>query len=512
MNAKHLRCITKSNNIRHENTDSDNRISHVDEIIYFYALIIPQQEIMNRKTKPNPKLSEIVQQYERRDQHSYPAVWDDKTYFKLIDFYTNQGSIERALEVANTALSHYKFRTDFYLLKANLLMGKMQLNEAKGVLEQAAKLSPYDRQVQILKCKLLALQGHSEEALILVDEIKLIFHKTDITDLLLLEAFISETMKDFEKMFYTLKELLTHNPDNVEALEQIWVSVEFSKKYEESINLHLELIDRNPYSYLAWFNLGHAYSCLGEYEKALEALEYSFIINVQFEQGYLDCAELAVQMGQFEKAVDIYTDVLAHFGNDGDVVAYLSDCLIRLERYKDAKKILHKAYKADPYNDEICYYLGLCYMRCHETDKAIDFLKEAITIEEYREEYHASLAECYSENGELHLAEIHFAKAARTGMEQSQYWTRYISFLLQNRNFEKAYKTIIRADKYSVGADLLFCKAAYHYLTGHRDHALEVLKEAIQDDQTQLEIFTSLAPASMEDSDFRGFIRYYCQS
>ncbi len=464
---------------------------------------------MNKKTKPNTKLAELIQEFEYQQNHLSNEMWEDKSYHKLIEYYTHQGALDRALDVAEAALTHFKFRTEFYLTKAHLLMKKMQLSEATLVIEQAMKLAPYDREVQILKAKLLAIQGYGEEALMLIQEIKLIFHKTDITDLLLIEAFIRETMKDFEKMFYTLKEALVLNPNNAEALEQIWVSVEFSKKYEESISLHLELIDKNPYSYLAWFNLGHAYSCIGEYEKAFEALEYSFIINPQFEQGFMDCAELAVQIGMFEKAVDIYSEVLQNFGSDSEVVAYLADCLIKLKRFKDAKKILLKTYRADPYDDEICYYLGLCHLESKEYSKAIHYLKEAIMIEEYREEYHASLADTYSITGEYSLADTHYAKAARTGLEQSLYWTKYISFLLERKNYEKAYKIIVRADKYSVGTDLLFCKVAYNYLIGNRNQAIEDLKEAITDDASQLSILINLVPNITEDKEIRGIIRYY---
>ncbi|MEP7195256.1 MAG: tetratricopeptide repeat protein [Saprospiraceae bacterium] len=467
---------------------------------------------MNRKTKPNPKLAELIHEFEFQQDHLTLEIWEDKSYHKLIDYYSNQGALDRALDVTDAALAHFKYRTEFYITKANLLMSKMHLIEACKVLDQAIRLAPYDREVQILKAKLLAIQGHTGEALLLIDEIKLIFRKTDISDVLLIEAFIRETMKDFEKMFYTLKEALSLNPDNAEALEQIWVSVEFSKKYDESVSLHLELIDKNPYSYLAWYNLGHAYSCLGEYNKAIEALEYSFIINPQFEQGFMDCAELAIQIGMHEKAYEIYAEALQNFGTDCEVIAYMAECLLKLKRIKDAKRILNKAYKYDPYNDEICYYLGLCYLESKTYLKAIKYLKEAIVIEEYREEYHASLADAYVLINEFTLAETHYAKAARTGLEQSQYWTKYISFLINRKNYEKANKIIIRADKYSVGADLLFCKVAYNYLIGNKTEAIEDLKEAIVDDLSQLPILIKLAPNINKDPEVKGIIRYYSQS
>lgn len=130
-------------------------------------------------------------------------------------------------------------------------------------------------------------------------------------------------------------------------------------------------------------------------------------------------------------------------------------------------------------------------------------------IEEYREEYHASLADTYSITGEYSLANTHYAKAARTGLEQSLYWTKYISFLLERKNYEKAYKIIVRADKYSVGTDLLFCKVAYNYLIGNRNQAIEDLKEAITDDASQLSILINLVPNITEDKEIRGIIRYY---
>ena len=110
---------------------------------------------------------------------------------------------------------------------------------------------------------------------------------------------------------------------------------------------------------------------------------------------------------------------------------------------------------------------------------------------------------------EFNLAETHYAKAARTGLEQSQYWTKYICFLLERKNYDKAHKIIIRADKYSVGTDLLFCKIAYNLIVGNKAEALEDLKEAITDDASQLFILNQLVPESKNDPDIRGIIRYY---
>lgn len=93
---------------------------------------------------------------------------------------------------------------------------------------------------------------------------------------------------------------------------------------------------------MAWYNLGHAYSCLGEYEKAVEALEYSFLINSHFEQGYLDCAELCLQVNMYEKALRCYQEANEMFGPDAELIVYIAECLIKLNRHKEAKLKLQK--------------------------------------------------------------------------------------------------------------------------------------------------------------------------
>src|SRR5690606_22624009 len=137
---------------------------------------------------------------------------------------------------------------------------------------------------------------------------------TDLVDIALCEAYLYEKQKQYEKMFEALKEALRIDPSNEEALEKIWWSVENCKMYDESIVFHKELLDRDAYSYLAWFNLGQGHSCNGDYEEAIEAMEYSFLINPDFELGYLECAETCIQIGKYEQALRIYRELIDNFG------------------------------------------------------------------------------------------------------------------------------------------------------------------------------------------------------
>ncbi len=464
---------------------------------------------MPKRTKPDHILSKLITEFEEQGQILTRECWDEKSYLRLINHYEKQCQFDKALQVTSLALRLYQFKPDFFLIKAKLLVSSQKPLAAISVLEQAYALSPSDPEISLLKAKAYALSQQFDESLRIISDLKCEFLKTDFTELLLVEAFIYETMKDFNKMFDSLREALILNPNNHEALEQIWVSVEFSKKYDESVQLHQDIIDKNPYSYLAWYNLGHAYSCLGEYEKAVEALEYSFLINPHFEQGYLDCAELCLQVSMYEKALRCYQEANEIFGPDAELIVYIAECLIKLNRHKEAKVKLQRAIYQDPYNEEIFFYLGECYCAESSWKKAIKAYLQAIELDDQREEFHAGIALAYENIDNVKKAESHYRKSANCGLEQSKYWCLYISFLLTSKQFEKAEKILIRADKYSFGADLLYCRAAYYFLTDSRENAIATLEEALAENSKEYQILLKLYPQLNEDKEVMSMIRYY---
>lgn len=464
--------------------------------------------MLKKTTKQDQTLTKLITDFEYLGNIS-PQLRTEKSYVKLISYYEKHRVFEKALEVSDIAISHFPYRVDFYLLKAKSYLSLNKPQDTLDILFTAQQIAPYENEILLIKAKALSLQDEFDEALKLIHEVKYFSHKTDRLEILLVEAFIQGSMKDYDKMFFTLQEALRLNPNNIEALEQIWVSVEISKRYEESIKLHKTLIDQNPYSYLAWYNLGHAYSCLGEYEVAAEALEYSYLINPKFEQGYLDAGELFMQLHEYHKALQCYLDINEIFGVDPDITVCIAECMIKLDRHLEAKPHLHRALDIEPYNEELYFFLGECYAKEENWDKAIRYYLECLEIDDYREEFHSATAKAYEKLCNIKKAETHHRKAAMCGCEISVYWAKYISFLIQNRMMEKAEKTIVRAEKKSFGADILFTKAAYQLVSEDRANAMITLKEALEEDCNQIQFLKEILPGIMYDKQIASMIHYY---
>lgn len=466
---------------------------------------------MYQRTKNAHQLSELVKAFELEQISGQYSFWEYEDVMALAQHYEDSLNFIQSLKVIELALERFPYQCDLYILKSKYLALNHQLDEALMVLDSAEIIAPSQPEIRIFRSELLTSVGRYSEALTILEDMSASMMPTEWCHVLLCKTKIYESMKDFDSMFDTLRLVLEIDPDNHQALEEIWMSVEHSKRYHDSIALHQEVLDKNPYSHLAWFNLGHAYSCIGNYNKAIEALEYAFIIDAEFEAAYLDCAELCYQERKYEKAFQIYEEFNDRFGPDAETLVYMVECLLPIKKFKQAKKLLLLALTLDPYNDEVHYYLGKCHLANADWKEAVKAFNKAIKIDERREEYHMSIAHAYGKLHKVDLAIHYYKKATFYAPEQNEYWVEYAQFAKKNIGLESALDIIRMADEHAVGSDLLFEKAMCLYELGLKKQAVVVLEEALMDDPVTTEFRITSNDILKADEKIQALVRYYIE-
>lgn len=464
---------------------------------------------MQRRHLLKNKIRKLVTEFEERIHNETLTYFDEKELIEIISFYEREQLLHKAIDAVDIAITQYEYRIEFYLLKARLLLKDKDYANALSFLEKAESISPLETDIQLMKARVLNCMGHPLKALEILESLRLRSSRSEWIEIMLIEASVYEQLKDYDSMFDILKDALHMSPDRKDVLEKMWMAVEFSKKYDESVSLHTGLIDHDPYNAYAWYNLGHAYACLGEYEKAINALEYSFLIEEDFEMGYKDCAELCMQTCKFTKALDIYLDELKRFGPDSDILASIGECYIKIENYLDAKKYLSKAIRLDPYNDEVYYLLALCYSTQKVWKEAIKYYQKALDIEDRREEYFAGIAYAFSQINEITKADFYYRKATEAGPEQMQYWLEHANFLFRIEAFEEAINILEEAEYHTVGVELLYCKAACLFRSGLIKEALVVLEEALKEDVTRQDLLFDYAEELRNLPEVQSMIDYF---
>lgn len=449
----------------------------------------------------NKTITALITEFEAMSERGVLSVMNDRSYLLLIDYYIKEEIWDRAFEVLEHALNNYSYSVEFYIKKAHLLSMIDRPQEALEVLNVANGFSPGELEIQLTRARVYIDLGILEQAFQIIEELK----ESDIPQVLsnayVLESLIHKQQNNYEPIFFTLKSALELNTKNEQAIEMFWASVEGAKRYDKAKVVFEELIDQDPYSHLFWYYYGHALAYLGEYHEAMDAYEYSFIIDPDFEQGYKEFAELCFELKAYSRALSCCQEYVERFTLDSDFALLTGQCYQKMEQYEEAKKSYAKALRLDPMDDEVLFHLGECHAHQENWKNAIRYYRKAIDIEDKREEYFAAVAEAYHADGQLQAAESAFLEAISIAPEVAGYWLHYAAFLLATDRGEVALEVLTDAEEEALGNEITYGKIACLFCLGRRKEGLFWLAEAIFEDYESHPVLFEILPELAEDSE-----------
>lgn len=457
------------------------------------------------------KLDELISQYKELSHKGTASLIEETAYLRLIDHYEKTVSFEETLELNETALEHYPFSVELHSKKAKLLLNNFLPELALEVLEQAHIYAPVSIDIVLLKARAHINLLQLEFASILLNKLKShpVLKRKEASEIHYLEACIFQKKEQYDQMFYSLKTCLNKNPMHKSAMEKLWFCVELAKKHKESLVFHEKLLDINPYNAHAWFNLGHAYYYLNEYEQAIEAFEYAFTIDEKFEFAYRDYAEVCMHIQEFEKALKCYQELSEHIRPDADVLLKMGECYKHKANYSKARICYFKSLSLDPENDEALFSIGACYAAEQHLGSAINFIKKAIELDDRREDYLAALADVYRQLSQSRKAISLYANIVELAPEDSVYWLNYADLYIAEGRYYRALEVLEEAFIYSTGAELLYCKTACLFYIEKRKMALDVLAKALTDNFKLHHLLYEYIPALKIDADVKAIVKYF---
>ncbi|MEL7123853.1 MAG: CDC27 family protein, partial [Bacteroidota bacterium] len=408
---------------------------------------------------------------------------NEEAYLLLIDYYTNEDFIDRALEAVDQAINNYNYTVEFYLRKAQLLIQLSKFDEALEMLDNANMLSPGAYEIQFLRIEILILNGAHYEAQVLIEIAKSeLRSKQTLSTAYLLEGKLHKHNSNEPFAQEALFEALQLDPRNEEALELYWNSLERNKQYSLAVRNFAQLIDIDPYSHLAWYYYGHALSYVNEYKKAIEAYEYTYIIQPGFENAYKDFAQLALELRQFHAVVDCCIEFRNQFSDDAEILKFQALSLQALGQWAEAIEVLSTALSLEPFDDEVLFNLGLSYSNVYAYEQAIRYMNRAIEIESEREDYFIELAKVYHHIEDYDRAANLYLEALAINPDEELCWLNYAAFLTQIGHGEEAIDVLQEAELIIDNAKILFAKVACLFSLGQRKEGLYWLKEALEED------------------------------
>ena len=452
-------------------------------------------------------LDELVLEYEVASQGGTVPFFEETVFCELSKYFGDHQEMGKAHSVLTDGLTLHPESSELYLRRAELLLQNEQFAEAGEWLETAMTVFPDDDGLKFLfRAEAWSKLKKTDRALAALRDFREAAPNQTVTRESQSCAMLFEQLKNVCQRFRHLQNTLLDEPENEEALEQLWLCVEVSGEHEESVRLHEHLIDLNPYSWRAWFNLGTAYEGLEEHDAALEAYEYAYLIRPDFKLAYEAFASLAFREEKFKFALRAYQEMSERVEPEATTFVRIGECYEKMGDLRIACAFYKQAIGQDAACAEANFRLGECFLIEKKVELAADYFKKAVDLKKESDEYHAALAEVYVLLDDVRNAKRHFKKATNLAPDETKTWIQFASFLMQRGEFDGAFEVLEDAELNSFGIELTYCRAACLFLMKNRADAFDALGDALADDFEMHDSLFDLAPSLLNDSEVLGFI------
>ncbi|MDX2001684.1 MAG: tetratricopeptide repeat protein [Chitinophagales bacterium] len=455
-------------------------------------------------------VAELIEHYEKMVKDNANCFFEEASFDQILDYYEQRQNFKKAREVVDLAILQHPFSASFLVRKAQILFESKEFDFALDLLDKAEIFDATDTNIYLLRSDIFVWMGKYQRAVDTIRTAISISEKEELPDLYLELADIYEEWEKFDEVFDCLVRTLDANPANEEALNRIWFCVEFTEKYQESIDFHTKFIDNEPYSYLAWFNLAHAYAGLDLYEKAVESFEFVMAINDNYEYAYKDCGEILFKLGQFEKAAEYFLKASVLSKPYKELYFSIGECYEKIQNYNRARYYFRKATNLDPYFDEAYFKIGLNYEVEERWESALSAYERAYKLDNENPGYTIALANAYRQNNDNGRAIEFYQRAVELQPDDKDNWLdlAYCHFI--NEQYRDAINTLdLAALNFENGSDICYTRSAFYFAVGNKNEAYLNLERGLLQNYKQHKMLFELAPSMKMDEQVVRIIDQY---
>ena len=423
----------------------------------------------------------------------------EDSFERIIDHYDDLDDLEGAIEAAETGIEQHPYSASLIIKKADLLISTKRYDDALELLDRAEILDSTDIDIYILRTDAYLAQDRQELAVELLEEAIDRFTGEDRINLLFELADVYDDYEEFDKIFDCLRMILTHEPNNEEALYKICFWTDFTGRNEESIRLHEQIIDEYPYNELAWFNLAAAFQGLKLFEKSIDAYKYALVINEKFDYAYRNMADAYIRLRKFRDAIEALEKVVELSRPEDVIYEAIGHCYDRLKNPAQARFYYRKASHLNPQDAKILHKIALTYMNEAKWSHAVKYLEMALRISRNNHEFNLTMGEAQMHLGHTREAIQHLTMVVHSRPRNVAGWEALIRCLYEAGQFQDVVSQAIAAFKVTGGKSVFrYYHSAGLFAMHQSKEALLVLETAIIESPRLLRKLLDLVPSLMQ--------------
>src|SRR6218665_511903 len=180
--------------------------------------------------------------------------FDSEEFEEIILHYLDMGKASLAKKALKLALEQHPKSTGLKLVQVEMLVYDDKLDQAEKLLNELYAIEPTNEEIYIQKANIYSKRDNHEKAVELLKiALKYTDDYADVHNLIGMEYLFMDELEMAKENFI---KCLNEEPEEQSSLYNVIYCFEFLEQYDAAIAFLTKYIDENPYSEIAWHQLG----------------------------------------------------------------------------------------------------------------------------------------------------------------------------------------------------------------------------------------------------------------
>ena len=386
--------------------------------------------------------------------------FDSEEFEEIILHYLDIGKATLAKKALRLGLEQHPKSTGLKLVQVEMLVYEDKLDQAEKLLNELYAIEPTNEEIFIQKATIYSKRDNHEKAVELLETaLKYTEDFADVYNLIGMEYLFMDKLQLAKENFIKCLEV---DFEDQSALYNVVYCFEFLDQNKEAIDYLKTYIDKNPYSEIAWHQVGRLYYGLKDFKNALKAFEFATYIDEEFVGAFMEKAKALERLKKHEDAIESYKKTI-------DPTSYallrIGKCYEKLGNNILALKFYNKTVHEDPLLDKGWVAITDFYVRQKNYQKALFYINKAIAIDDQNRLYWRRYATINKVMDQFKEAEFGYRKAIEFGDYQLDTWLFWVDMMKIMEEYNNAILTLIQAAEYFPDDHKIeYRMAGFHFL------------------------------------------------
>tara|TARA_R110001583_G_scaffold195352_1_gene372115 strand:+ start:1943 stop:3340 length:1398 start_codon:yes stop_codon:yes gene_type:complete len=317
--------------------------------------------------------------------------FDSVEFEEIIHYYLDSGKNSLAKKAINLGLKQHPHSILLKLLQAELLIFESKLDAATVLLKELQAIEPTNEEIYVQQANIFSKRDDHKGA---IKSLKIaLVYTDDEADILSMIGMEYLYLDNFEDARISFAKCLEVDFEDYSSLYNVIYCFDMQNKQEEAIEYINNYINKDPYSEVAWHQLGRQYFIIQNYNEALRAFDYAVLIDEYFVGAYLEKAKTLEELNKYEEAIENYKITIELDDPTSFVYLRIGECYEKLKKNSLALQFYKDAVHEDPLLDKGWLAITQLVFLKGDYNKALFYINKAIEIDDKNSLYWRKYAE-----------------------------------------------------------------------------------------------------------------------